>query len=116
MEEAMIIMSEETSQVVRSHTKKYKDTDRLTAAEGAAIISENSGRVVPPEYMANLVRIGRIRTPEKFGPSNMYRYGDIKNLVVSDSNRGRKRLPVVSARSLQQRAYREKKRRQGLVE
>ncbi len=56
--------------------------DMLTAAESAVILSRNNKKDIHPQYLNQLVRQGRI-TPHKLDArTNLYRRGDVEQIVV----------------------------------
>jgi len=64
--------------------------DLLTAAEAALILSRNSKRVIQPQYMNQLVRQGRIKPHKIDARTNLYRRGDVEQIIVAP--RGGKRI------------------------
>lgn len=70
--------------------------DLLPAAEAALIISRNSKRHIEPQYMNQLVRQGRIKPHKLDARTNLYRRGDVEQIVITP--RGGKRIQDHSGR------------------
>jgi len=95
--------------------KEYHDGDYLSASDAAQVVSKNSGRVISPDYMCTLIRIGRITGARPFGNRYEYPYSEIKGLVVAPGNAGRRRVTdrPVTSRAVYMQRYREKKKSRG---
>jgi hypothetical protein len=70
--------------------------DLLTAAESAVILSRNNKREIQPQYLNQLVRQGRIKPHKLDARTNLYRRGDVEQIVVAP--RGGKRIQDHSGR------------------
>ncbi len=79
--------------------------DLLTAAESAVIISRNSKKDIAPQYLNQLVRQKRI-TPHKLDArTNLYRRGDVEQIIIKD--RGGKHIQDHSKRDYSTRRKKE---------
>ena len=76
---------------VRRHTSIYKDDDYLSAAQAAEVLSENSGRIIDPKNLWQLVKRRGWQRAQKVGARWLYNYGEIKDVVISPNNAGWRR-------------------------
>lgn len=79
--------------IMRQHEQKYKSGDKLSAAQAAEVVSENSGRSILSVNMARLIERGWIVGAYKVGRVYIYPYEAVKDLIISDANKGRKPRP-----------------------
>lgn len=70
--------------------------DLLTAAEAALIVGRNSKKTIDPQYMNQLVRQKRVVPHKLDARTNLYRRGDVEQIVVAP--RGGKRIQDHSGR------------------
>ncbi len=56
----------------------------LTAQEATSILSKNSGRDIPADYIRQLARLGKVRTRKYDGRTRQYLKADIENYVVKE--------------------------------
>lgn len=75
--------------------------DLLTSAEAAIILSRNSKRGIHPQYLNQLVRQGRIKPHKLDARTNLYRRGDVEQIIVAP--RGGKRIQDHSGRKTRKR-------------
>lgn len=101
----------------RQHELKYNDMSELSAAEAAAVIAENSGHAVRPDYLSRLVRQGRIVGARRIGRINIYPYPSVRDVVISADSPGRPRKQgPISGRSEYIREYRRRLRQEGRLD
>lgn len=79
--------------------------DLLTAAEAAVILSRNNKREVQPQYLNQLVRQGRIKPHKLDARTNLYRRGDLEQIVIT--SRGGKHAQDHSGRKAKDSASEE---------
>lgn len=76
--------------------REESPNDLLTSAEAAVILSRNSKREIHPQYLNQLVRQGRINPHKLDGRTNLYRRGDVEQIVIGP--RGGKHIQDHSGR------------------
>lgn len=83
--------------------RAFEDHDWLDRHEAAAVLSENSGRPILPEYLAVQVQRGNLH-PELRRGKRYYRYAELRALRVAAQG-GRRQSDTASAAALRKRAY-----------
>jgi hypothetical protein len=63
--------------------REESSEDLLTAAEAALILSRNSKRDIRPQYVNQLVRQKRITPHRLDARTNLYRRGDVEQIVIA---------------------------------
>ncbi len=87
----------------------FEDGDELTREEAAVVLSHNSGRVVEPKYVFDLVRLGVLH-PRYLSPKKLlYKYNEVKSYVVA-SHVGRHASDLPTDNALRQRRFKERRR------
>ena len=83
--------------------RPFKDDDWLDRHEAAAVLSQNSGRAILPEYLAVQVQRGALH-PELRRGKRYYRYAELAHLHVAPQG-GRRQSDNPSPSALRKRAY-----------
>lgn len=87
----------------------FEDDDWLDRHEAAAVLSENSGRTILPEYLAVQVQRDKLHPQLRPGRRLFYRYGELRGLRVAALG-GRPQTDNPSPAAQRKRTYDARKR------
>ncbi|SRR5258706_10432060 len=87
--------------------RNFQDDDWLDRREAAQVLSENSGHLILPEYLAVLEQRDQLHPKRVAAKRKLYQYAELCFLKVAPQG-GRKMQENPSQNALRQRQYRER--------
>jgi len=89
--------------------RNFQDGDRLVPSEVAEVISVNSDKIVPAKYVSDLARIYKLEKESPYPGVVVYRYEQVKGIVVAPK-RGRRPLANPSSNAQRQRKFKARRK------